>query len=102
MDAKQILKNIQGDLAAAQAAILTPAVVLKRLVEHAPLIGTVQRDLPARHQTLQATVAWSYDLLEPAEQAAFCCVGVGRTPFDQSFDERWVTRYRFSQRRHSK
>ena len=29
------------------------------------------RDLPARQQTLRATIAWSYDLLSGAEQALF-------------------------------
>jgi predicted ATPase/DNA-binding CsgD family transcriptional regulator len=64
------------ELAAGQAVFLTPAVILKRLQARAPLIGPVQRDLPVRHQTLQASVAWSYDLLEPAEQAALRCCGV--------------------------
>jgi predicted ATPase/DNA-binding CsgD family transcriptional regulator len=64
------------ELAAAQANVLTPAAILKRLNARAPLIGSVHRDLPARHQTLQSTVAWSYDLLEPAEQAVFRQCGV--------------------------
>jgi predicted ATPase/DNA-binding CsgD family transcriptional regulator len=64
------------ELAAAQAAVLTPAAILKRLESRAPLIGVVHRDLPARHQTLQAAVGWSYDLLEPTEQAVFRLCGV--------------------------
>jgi predicted ATPase len=64
------------ELAAAQAAVLTPAVILARLEARAPLIGAIHRDLPARHQTLEATVAWSYNLLEPAEQAMFRRCGV--------------------------
>jgi non-specific serine/threonine protein kinase len=64
------------ELAAGQAAFLSPAAILKRLQARAPLIGHVQRDLPARHQTLQTTVAWSYDLLEPAEQTVFRHCGV--------------------------
>jgi predicted ATPase/DNA-binding CsgD family transcriptional regulator len=64
------------ELAAGQAVFLTPAAILKRLQARAPLIGPVQRDLPARHQTLQASVAWSYELLDPAEQAALRRCGV--------------------------
>jgi non-specific serine/threonine protein kinase len=64
------------ELAAAQSAVLTPPVILKRLETRAPLIGAVHRDLPLRHQTLQSTVAWGYDLLEPIEQRVFRACGV--------------------------
>jgi non-specific serine/threonine protein kinase len=59
------------ELAAAQVGVLAPAAILARLEARAPLIGGVHRDLPARHQTLEATVAWSYDLIEPTEQTVF-------------------------------
>jgi predicted ATPase len=64
------------ELAAAQAAILSPAAILKRMEAGAPILGIVRPDLPARHQSIQATVAWSYDLLEPAEQLVFRTCGV--------------------------
>ena len=34
------------------------------------------RDPPARQQTLRSTIAWSYDLLEAPEQAAFARLAV--------------------------
>ena len=36
-----------------------------------PLLTGGARDLPERQQTLRATIAWSYDILPPAEQAIF-------------------------------
>src|SRR5579859_7874195 len=64
------------ELAAAQAAVLSVPAILKRMEARAPMLTIARRDLPTRHQTLQATVAWSYDLLEPAEQVVFRTCGV--------------------------
>jgi len=40
------------------------------------------RDLPARQQTLRNTIAWSYALLEPAEQAIFRRLALFAGSFD--------------------
>ena len=64
------------ELVAAQARVLTPGEMLERLNARAPLVTTGPRDLPARHRTLDATVAWSYELLTSAEQAVFRSCGV--------------------------
>jgi len=64
------------ELVAAQVGVLTPAAILTRLEARAPLLGPAHRDLPERHQTLEATVAWSNDLLDPNEQAVFRRCGV--------------------------
>src|SRR5919201_1246498 len=52
------------ELAAARVRTLLPAELLGRLEPRLPLLTGGPRDLPARQQTLQATLAWSVDLLE--------------------------------------
>jgi tetratricopeptide (TPR) repeat protein len=42
-----------------------------RLQRSLELLTAGARDLPARQQTLQATLDWSYELLEPAERELF-------------------------------
>jgi predicted ATPase/DNA-binding SARP family transcriptional activator len=64
------------ELAAARSPLLTPAQMLERLEREPQLLGTGPRDAPARHQTLAATIRWSYDLLEPEERLAFARLGV--------------------------
>ena len=59
------------ELAAARAKLLSPWALLARLDNRLELLTAGPRDLPARQQTLRATIAWSYDLLEPEEQALF-------------------------------
>jgi predicted ATPase len=63
--------------------VLTPDDLLQRLERHA-LPDVSARDLPERQRTINATVAWSYDLLAPSEQRMFRRLGVlpGRFPID--------------------
>src|SRR5262245_60190054 len=64
------------ELAAPWVKVLTLDDLLNRL-EHDSQLGTVgARDLPERQQTMNATVAWSYQLLDPDEQRAFRGLGV--------------------------
>ena len=58
------------ELAAGRAAIFAPRVLETRLAERLALPAGA-RDLPERQRTLRAAIDWSYQLLEPAEQAAF-------------------------------
>jgi predicted ATPase/DNA-binding XRE family transcriptional regulator len=59
------------ELAAPWMKVLTAEDLLRRL-EHDVLLSTARpRDLPERQQTMNATVAWSYQLLSPDEQRAF-------------------------------
>ena len=59
------------ELAAPWLNILTPEDLLRRLA-HDVLFSTAgPRDLPERQQTMNATIAWSYRLLDPNEQRLF-------------------------------
>jgi predicted ATPase/class 3 adenylate cyclase len=65
------------ELAAARTTALSPAQILDRLAQRLDLfVGG--RDADARQRTLRATIAWSYDLLEPAERRLFAGLAVFR------------------------
>jgi predicted ATPase/DNA-binding CsgD family transcriptional regulator len=59
------------ELAAARTRFLPPATLLQRLPSRLQVLDGGPRDAPERHRTLRATIAWSYDLLSPVEQAVF-------------------------------
>ena len=59
------------ELAAARTRALGAAELLERLTRRLPPLTGGARDLPARQQTLRDTVAWSYNLLTPADQVLF-------------------------------
>ena len=64
------------ELAAARIKMLTPTQLLDRLDERLPVLTGGSRDLPQRQQTIEATIAWSYDLLEPGERELFAQLAV--------------------------
>lgn len=64
------------ELCAAQLGALSLADLRQRLSAGMPLPRTGPRDLPARHQTLRATVGWSYDLLSSSARALFRRIAV--------------------------
>ncbi|MGH7453319.1 MAG: ATP-binding protein, partial [bacterium] len=59
------------ELAAARLKLFSPQALLARLGSRLQLLRGGPRDMPARHQTLRQAIAWSYDLLTPAEQEFF-------------------------------
>ena len=72
----EICRGLDGlplaiELAAARTRLLDPQAMLARLEHRLQLLTGGARDLPARQQTLRKTIAWSYDLLDPAEQLLF-------------------------------
>ena len=72
----EICRRLDGlplaiELAAAWIPVLPPSAMLARLQRRLPQPTGGARDLPERQQTMRAAVAWSYDLIAPAEQAGF-------------------------------
>ncbi len=59
------------ELAAVLVRMLSPAEIAARLNDRFKLLAGGSRTAPARHQTLRATVDWSYELLDAAEQRLF-------------------------------
>jgi len=64
------------ELAASRVRLLSPQAMLARLENRLKLLTGGARDLPARHQTLRGTIAWSYDLLDEDEKILFARLSV--------------------------
>jgi len=72
------------ELAAPWLKVLSAEDLCLRLRRDALFSPAGPRDLPERQQTMNATVAWSYQLLSPDEQRVFRRLGVlpGRVPIE--------------------
>jgi predicted ATPase len=71
-----ICKHLEGlplaiELAAARIKLLPPRALLKRLTHRLQVLAGGAQNAPERHQTLRNTIAWSYNLLDAAEQRLF-------------------------------
>ena len=64
------------ELAASRVGHLPLRSLLDRMERRLPLLVGGDRDLPDRLQTMRHAIAWSYDLLAPAEQFLFRCLAV--------------------------
>jgi tetratricopeptide (TPR) repeat protein len=70
------------ELAAARTRTLHLGQIIERLEHGLDLLAATRRGSPDRHQTLRATIEWSYRALHDDERALFKSLGV----FSGSFD----------------
>ena len=82
----EIARRVDGiplaiELAAAQIRTFTPAQILAHIDDRFRFLRRGPRQAPARQRTLEAAVAWSYELLDPDEQRAFRWLSVCAGPF---------------------
>ncbi len=71
------------ELAAARTRMLSPTTIRRRLDERLDLLATRDHDVDERQRTLEATISWSYDLLDSDEQRALRALSIfagGCTP----------------------
>ena len=64
------------ELAAVWLRVLSPAQILERLEDRFRLLTRERPAVPTRHQALDATISWSYDLCSPAEQLMWARLSV--------------------------
>jgi predicted ATPase/DNA-binding SARP family transcriptional activator len=64
------------ELAASRVAVLDLGSILEGLGHRFAILAEGARTAPARHQSLRAAVAWSYDLLSAREKDLFCRLSV--------------------------
>jgi predicted ATPase len=85
----RICRRLEGlplaiELAASRLQILDVSELADRLDKSFSALGRGPRDVDVRHQTLRDAVMWSYNLLDPKEQAYFRHLGIFRGGFDLS------------------
>jgi len=77
----EICRRLDGlplaiELAAARTAVLGPERLLARLGSRLGLLTWGARDLPARHQSLQATLDWSLEQVDDSTRRLFASLAV--------------------------
>jgi tetratricopeptide (TPR) repeat protein len=81
------------ELAAARLNVLTPGEMLDRLDDRFALLVARSRDRPDRHETLAATIDWSYDALNADERAMFGRLSIFSGGFTVESAERVCARH---------
>ncbi|HKA83330.1 MAG TPA: tetratricopeptide repeat protein [Acidimicrobiales bacterium] len=84
---REICRRLDGlplaiELAAAWSRVLTPTEILDRMDPALALLRSRARDASPRQRTMEATLDWSYQLLQPAEQLLFEQLSVFAGGFD--------------------
>ena len=92
----QLCRRLDGlplaiELATAKLRVLAVSQVLAALDDVFKLLVGGSPGAPARHQTLRAALDWSYDMLRPAEQAAFRRLSAFAGPFGLAAAEHVAT-----------
>ncbi len=80
VDVARLCESLDGlplaiELAAARAKLLTPKAILARIDQSLDL-ASAERGRDERQRTIRAAIAWSYDLLEPAQQVVLDRLGI--------------------------
>ena len=83
----EVCRRVDGiplaiELAAARASSMSPTDIAVRLDERFRLLTGRRRGRVERHQTLRATVEWSYQLLSESDRGVFDRLGVFAGTFD--------------------
>jgi predicted ATPase/DNA-binding SARP family transcriptional activator len=81
VDVADVCRRLDGlplaiELAAARTKVLPPAAIRERLTSMLDVLVGGARDLPARQQTLRATLDWSYELLAEPERRLLASLSV--------------------------
>ena len=80
VDVARLCESLDGlplaiELAAARAKLLAPKAILARIDQSLDL-ASAERGRDERQRTIRAAIAWSYDLLEPAQQVVLDRLGI--------------------------
>jgi predicted ATPase/DNA-binding SARP family transcriptional activator len=67
---------LAAELAAARVRVMSVTEIARRLDDRFALLRGGARDAPQRHRTLHAVIGWSWNLLDPAGQAAMRALSV--------------------------
>ncbi|MEM9516785.1 MAG: tetratricopeptide repeat protein [Actinomycetota bacterium] len=86
---EQLCERVDGiplaiELAAARTSVMAPQEILDGLDEHSRALRTADPLSPERHRSIDATIDWSYDLLNTYERAALGRLTVLRSSFDMA------------------